>query len=40
MSWTKLNQGLQRLSLETETLAKFNWVKPVLGKLNWKINWD
>ena len=38
MSWTKLNQGLQRISLETETLAEFNWVKPRLGKLNPEIN--
>ena len=34
MSWTELNQGSQWLSLETETSAKFNWVKPRLDKLN------
>ena len=37
-NWTKLNQGLQRLSLETEISAKFNWVKPRLDKLNQEIN--
>ena len=29
-----LNQRLQRLSLETETLTKFSQVKPRLDKLN------
>ena len=29
-----LNQGLQKLSLETETSAEFNRVKPRLDKLN------
>ena len=40
MSWTKLKRGLERLSLETETLAEFNWVKPRLGKLNREIIQD
>ena len=35
---TKLNWGLQRLSLETETSAEFNQVKPRLDKLNREIN--
>ena len=35
---TKLNRGLQRLSLETETSAEFNQVKPRLDKLNREIN--
>ena len=34
MSLTKLNWGLQRLSLETQTSTEFNWVKPTLDKLN------
>ena len=29
-----LNQGLQRLSLETEILAEFSRVRPRLDKLN------
>ena len=33
-----LNQGLQRLSLETETSAEFNEVKPRLDKLNQEIS--
>ena len=33
----KLSQRLQRLSLETKRLAKFNQAKPRLGKLNWEI---
>ena len=33
-----LNQRLQKLSLETEVSAKFNWVKPRLDKLNQEIN--
>ena len=28
MSWTELNRGLQKLSLETETSAEFSQVKP------------
>ena len=39
-NWTKLNQGLQRLSLETEISEKFIWVKPRLDKLNQNINQD
>ena len=34
---TKLNRGLQRLSLETETLTDFRWVKPRLDKLKGEI---
>ena len=33
-SWTELNGGLKRLSLETETSAKFNRVKLRLDKFN------
>ena len=32
-----INRWLQRLSLETETWAKFSGVKPRLDKLNQKI---
>ena len=38
MSWTKVNQGLQTLSVETETSAKFNQLEPRLYKLEWEIN--
>ena len=37
-SSTELNRGLQRLSLETETSAEFNQVKPRLDKINQEIN--
>ena len=33
-----MNRGLQRLSLETETLVKFNRVELRLGKRNQEIN--
>ena len=33
-TWTELNRGLQRLSLETESSTEFSRVKPRIDKLN------